>query len=433
MGLTTMSTPFCKDFLLVILTTMATRGAEIAVNDADGTLGATHAPVAAIVTLSKSERRAAGEGRLVLRELRPASPSIASAVPVQLLAAGEVSQPARLCWNMPPGPQGKRSFKLQVIRQATEPGVVAKLDAASGQFDITDAGRPVLRYNYATIEPGDLLTNVAPGNRIYARARSDYIHPLFGLDGETLTKDWSVDHPHHRGIYWAWPEVDWRGPRGDLHALQKVFARPSGKCVATSGPVFAQVVAENVWKWESGESLVHERAVIRAYRAAGDDRIVDLEFQFTALNDPVSLARRGTLHYGGLNIRLAKVAEQEILFHTDPTNVTPRMAWAELSGKFGDAPQPSGVVVLQHGANPDYPGDWVKFPELNWFQPTFPASGTRYELKPGAPLVLRFRLWLHRGANASEENCAAHWRAYHAALAPSILGIRQSLKLPNKI
>jgi len=95
------------------------------------------------------------------------------------------------------------------------------------------------------------------------------------------------------------------------------------------------------------------------------------------------------------------------------------MAWGELSGKFGDAPQPSGIIVLQHRANPDYPGDWVKFPELNWFQPTFPASGTRYELKKGEPLVLRFRLWLHRGANASKENCAAHWRAYHASLAPT--------------
>ena len=69
--------------------------------------------------------------------------------------------------------------------------------------------------------------------RIYARARSDYIHPLFGLEGETLTKDWSTDHPHHRGIYWAWPEVDWRGQRGDLHALQHVFARPTGKCIIT--------------------------------------------------------------------------------------------------------------------------------------------------------------------------------------------------------
>jgi hypothetical protein len=90
-----------------------------------------------------------------------------------------------------------------------------------------------------------------------------------------------------------------------------------------------------------------------------------------------------------------------------------------LSGKFKATAPPSSLVVLQHRANPDYPGDWVKFPELNWFQPTFPASGTRYELKRGEPLVLRFRLWLHRGAKASNESCAAHWRAYHAAPGPA--------------
>jgi hypothetical protein len=66
----------------------------------------------------------------------------------------------------------------------------------------------------------------------------------------------------------------------------------------------------------------------------------------------------------------------------------------------------------------------VKFPEINWFQPTFPASGTRYELKQGEPLVLRYRLWLHRGANSDEVQCAAQWLAYNSSLAPNFLSAR---------
>jgi len=416
-----MSMGLFRGFGLSLLSAAAAFAAEVVVEDVDGVLGTTRSPVTATVKLSRSERRAAVEGRLQLREFSPAVSSVKAAVPVQLFPAGATRVSARICWLMPPGLPGKRTFKLQTIPGGADSNVVAGRDAPSGQFDITDAGKPVLRYNYAPIEPGDFITNVAPANRIYARARSDYIHPLFGLDGETLTKDWSKDHPHHRGIYWAWPEVDWRGQRGDLHALQQVFARPTGKCVVTSGPVFAQIEAENVWKWEDTEPVVHERAILRAYRATGDDRLLDLEFQFTALNDPVLLARRGTLHYGGLNLRLASVKDQEIITHTDATNVTPRVAWAELSGKFGEAPQPSGIVVLQHSANPDYPGEWVQFPNLNWMQPTFPASGTRYELKPGVSLVLRFRLWLRRGAHAGAENCAAQWRAYQSPLAPTSL------------
>jgi hypothetical protein len=413
-----MNTTLFTGLGLVLLTTIGAHGVVV-VDDTDGALGAARAPVTVNVKLSRSQRRAAREGRLQLRELEPAASFAGLAVPVQILGPEADKATARLCWLMPPGTKASRRFELQTVRRSPGAQVVAKQDVASGQFDISEGGKPVLRYNYATIEPGELLDKVAPGNRIYTRARSDYIHPLFGLDGEQLTYDWPIDHPHHRGIYWAWPEVDWRGQRGDLHALQFVFARPTGKCSAASGPVFAQIEAENIWKWEDKESLVHERAIIRAYRTTGDQRLIDLQFQFTALSEPVLLARRGTDKYGGLNLRLAKVIEQEIAFHTDASNASPRMAWAELNGRFGEAGRTTGLVVFQHNANSDYPGDWVKFPEINWFQPTFPASGTRYELKKGEPLVLRFRLWLHRGAKASVENCMMQWRAFQAAVAPS--------------
>ena len=293
----------------------------------------------------------------------------------------------------------------------TSAPLLARRDDASGHYEIREAGQLVLRYNYQTIEPGERLAAIAPGNHIYARARGNYIHPLCGLDGEELTKDWSVDHPHHRGIYWAWPEVDWRGQRGDLHALQKVFARPTGKCAVTSGPGFAQIEAENLWKWNDQEPIVREVALLKAYRATGEGRLLDLEFHFTALDEPVLLARRGTNAYGGLNLRMAAVKEQQIAFHTDPTETSPRMAWAEMSGLFSNSNKAAGVVVLQHPQNPHYPGDWVKFPELNWFQPTFPASGLRHELKKDAPLVLRFRLWIHRGPAAPAEQCARQWQA----------------------
>lgn len=413
-----MNTQILRCLALLILTTTAAFGVNLVVDDFDGTLGATRAPVIANVKLNRNALRAAAEGRLQLHELGTNGALPSPAVPAQLFVPARGVTSTRLCWMMPPGPKGKRSFKIQIGQKIGTPAIDAKPSLASGQFDITDSSKLVLRYNYATIEPGDILINIAPANHIYARARSDYIHPLFGFDGETLTKDWSVDHPHHRGIYWAWPEVDWHGQRGDLHALQKVFARPIGKCVTTSGLVFAQIEAENLWKWESDESLVHERAVIRAYRSTGDDRLLDLEFQFTALNETVSIARRGTDKYGGLNIRLAQVSDQVITFHTDPTNAVMRSAWAGLSGTFGESKSPCSLVVLQHQANPDYPGEWVKFPELNRFQPTFPASRTRYELRKGQPLILRFRLWLHRGSLVNEEYGTAQWRAYHSSQTP---------------
>jgi len=38
-------------------------------------------------------------------------------------------------------------------------------------------------------------------------SRSNYLHPVFGLDGEILTEDFPTDHLHHRGIFWTWHQL----------------------------------------------------------------------------------------------------------------------------------------------------------------------------------------------------------------------------------
>jgi hypothetical protein len=265
-----------------------------------------------------------------------------------------------------------------------------------GPLEIFDGGKPVLRYNYQIVpEPPEARDRIKASNRKYAIPRSDYIHPLYGLHGENLTDDWVPDHPHHRGVYWAWPEVDWQGKRGDLHALQQVFSRPTGKLRTKQGADFAQIEAENEWRWEDRTPIVREEAVIRVYPQTESGRPIDLSFRFIAMGDDVQVARRGQTLYGGLNIRLAPVQEQKILTFTDPAGMTPRCAWAYRSGTPRDTTFPVGLTILQNRLNPDYPGDWVQFPNLSWIQPTFPASGTRFTISKSRPLELRYRLWIH--------------------------------------
>ncbi len=284
--------------------------------------------------------------------------------------------------------------------------------APAGPWEIVEGDRPVLRYNYQTVAvPDSVKPRIAPGNQKYAVPRSDYIHPLYGLHGEVLTDDWVPDHPHHRGIYWAWPEVDWQGGapgtpgHGDLHALQEVFARPTGKIESSQGADFAQIEAENEWHFGGGPAIVRETAILRAWRQSDVGRAIDLEFHFSALGADVQIARRGQSHYGGLNIRLAPVVDQKITTFTDPPTAQPRIAWAQRSGTRPGHPLagrgnpggrwPTALTILQSSANPDYPGDWVQYPVISWIQPTFPASGTRYTLRKDRPLVLRYRLWIH--------------------------------------
>jgi hypothetical protein len=71
------------------------------------------------------------------------------------------------------------------------------------------------------------------------------------------------------------------------------------------------------------------------------------------------------------------------------------------------------MLVLQHHLNPDYPGEYIQYPDLSWIQPTFPASGTRYRLTPGEPLVLRYRIVVHPGMKPDDAFSSRMWDEYN--------------------
>ncbi len=315
----------------------------------------------------------------------------------------------------------------------TAPESIATMHATfdpNGQVIISEGDMPVLRYNYQMVyEDDEFSFNGMDANEyvvtpedtfmsnpsIYAVPRSDYIHPLYGLNEEILTRDWSRDHPHHRGIYWAWPEVSYKAELMDLHALQKIFARPTGKIKLQEKSEYVQVEAENLWITEEElMPIVKEIALIKAYPQREQVRIVDLAFLFEGLKEGVTIARRGTNAYGGLNIRMMTPESQQISFHTDDSGAEPRRAWSDLSGIFKGNKNHSGLMVFQHPKNAEYPGDWVQYPELSWIQPTFPTSGTRYALQPGKPLLLRFRLVVHTGQKPADNVINMLWDEYSA-------------------
>jgi hypothetical protein len=281
-------------------------------------------------------------------------------------------------------------------------------------LEIVDGDVPVLRYNYQIVpEPAAVKDRIAADNRKYAAPRADYIHPLYGPRGEVLTDDWVHDHPHHRGIYWAWPEVDWQGNRGDLHALQRVFARPTGKIKVRRGDGFAQIEAENEWRWDDRTPIIREQVAIRAGRKSGAGRCIDLSFRFAAIGSDVQVARRATNLYGGLNLRFSPAKDQQIATFTDPPGTVQRLAWADRSGIPRDGQGVVGLAILQSPHNPDYPGDWVQYADISWVEPTFPAAGTRYTIAKDRPLELQYRLWIHEGGLESEA-LKDLWSAYNA-------------------
>jgi hypothetical protein len=282
------------------------------------------------------------------------------------------------------------------------------VNSDTDQWLIKENDTPVVQYNYGTVPlPEGYLEKLAHG-QIYAVPRSDYIHPLFGLDGKPVTLDWAMDHAHHRGIYWAWPEVGYKGELADLHALQNVFARPNGKIAFTNVDGSLILEAESIWKWKDEEPIVHETTVITVHPLGIDGRKIDLEFRFCGLVDEVTLARRGTEHYGGLNIRMAPLdAFQSAAYHEegDQTAAWSFGTWNDTAGKKME------LTVFEKTSNPDYPGDYIEYPEIQWFQTTFPKKGTRYSLKKDETLVLRFQFWLHE-ATFDDAAKKEAWKKY---------------------
>ncbi len=253
--------------------------------------------------------------------------------------------------------------------------------------------------------PTGYLDQVAPGNHKYAVPRSGYIHPLSGLDGEDLTLDWSHDHPHHRGIYWAWPEVKYGEQIGDLHALQQVFSKPLGRPMSVRRGDRVGIKAVNQWMWENKTPIVRETAEVTLLLGDGlYGKTVDLDLSFKALEDGVSIARRGQDKYGGLNVRLAPVKDLQLSNSRQP-------AWSAASGVWQGGTQLTTLAILEHPSNPEHPADVVTYPELPWFQPTFPQAGKRYDLNKGEPLRLRYRFIILPGAMDPVVLDQA-WRAY---------------------
>jgi hypothetical protein len=76
------------------------------------------------------------------------------------------------------------------------------------------------------------------------------------------------------------------------------------------------------------------------------------------------------------------------------------------------------LVVFEAATNPGYPGDYAEYPDLPWFQPTFPRSGTRHTLDKTKPLTLRYRLWIRPGPPPGERELRDQWTLYQKSEKP---------------
>jgi hypothetical protein len=102
-------------------------------------------------------------------------------------------------------------------------------------------------------------------------SRANYCHPIYGLDGRVLTEDFPKDHPHHRGIFWAWHQVYVGStPMGDMWACEDFTWDIRTVRILPPQQNAAALKADVYWKssrWKDGrepfakEAVIHVRSI----------------------------------------------------------------------------------------------------------------------------------------------------------------------------
>lgn len=280
-------------------------------------------------------------------------------------------------------------------------------------FEKTDAnltlrehGEPVLVFNHTDVQP--------PCQGV---ARSGYVHPLYGPEGDVLTDDFPADHLHHRGVFFGWPAMTVKGQRVDYWHLRGL--RPSFEelTVKKGDGAAASFESRNIWRLDDQTEAVLEHLRYRVHPSSKTGRAIDIHATFTNLTDePVILSGKPQAAYGGLNIRMdgtrpdVQITTAESPITGDANFIDPPSPWADHSSRPETGQPHSGVAIFQHPDNPDYPArNWTLRP-YGFLGAAWPGE-SNYTISPGESLDLRYRLFVHRGT-AVEADIAKEFDRY---------------------
>lgn len=289
---------------------------------------------------------------------------------------------------------GKRRLFRRV--QVSPMSLVATKDG----YWFSEAGRQIMFYQRVTKSQQDKWP------------RSNYIHPLFDLDGNEVTEDFPADHPHHRGIYWAWHQIFAGDQRlGDAWVASDFIAEVVEAKVIQADEQAAALRVEVQWKsplWTDDKMqpkpFLKETTVIRAHRATDKLRLIDFDIELQALVPNLHLGgSENAKGYSGFSARIKH--PREVIFNGQAGPVQPQTTglaagpWIDMVGKYAAGNEVSGISILCH---PGYPADqqlWILRSKSSMQNAAYPGQ----HAKPVAmekPWRLKYRLVLHRGGTA---------------------------------
>jgi hypothetical protein len=250
-------------------------------------------------------------------------------------------------------------------------------------------------------------------------ARANYIHPLYSLNGTVLTEDFPQDHPHHRGIFWAWHQILFKDqPIADAWSCENISwhvvdsnIRKQKKKITLSNEVLWKSVLPG-----GGEvSLINENSSVTIHRATDQYRLIDFDIKLAALQDDVKIGgSEDAKGYGGFSLRFRlpadirflskdkEVKAQELAVEAGP--------WLHFTGSFENGSKSAtGVIVFSHPLNPGHPQAWILRSKKSMQNAAFPGRVPVAVSKQG--LRFQYRLLIY-GENFSESDIEKLYQEY---------------------
>lgn len=232
-----------------------------------------------------------------------------------------------------------------------------------------------------------------------------YIHPLYALNGDTLTEEFPLDHPYHRGIFWSWHQfyVDTMS-LGDEWIMESISHKVAGMKTSTENSA-ATLDLDLSWSsalLENGKAFMKENTRITVWALQSGVRAIDFEISLRALVPGLSMGgsddEKG---YGGFCARVK--LPDDLAFNSTNGAVEPKTlqvvagSWMDFTGTFGKSGKQSGVAICCHPSTPNFPAPWILRQKTSMQNIVFPGRDP-VELSMDQPTILRYRLIVHEGA-----------------------------------
>ena len=241
--------------------------------------------------------------------------------------------------------------------------------------------------------------------------RANYIHPLYGLNGEVLSEDFPDDHLHHRGIFWAWHQNRIDGKQvADGWAIENMTWDVKGLRAVTSKKK-ADIHAEVLWKTTADENkgavdLVLEKTTVTVYPTEKHSRTIDFSISLTALVEGLEIGGSEDVKgYSGFSLRV-KLPE-DINFTSQGEVLQPKTEaveggpWLDMTGTFSPGLPSSGIAVFCHPQYPKKKQPWILRSARSMQNPAFPHTELA-KVGTKDPLVLKYRVVIHDNTVGSE-------------------------------